>query len=60
VAQNLNLTALGLDLASINLGGFYDRRIDDFLDLDGLTHSTIYMVAMGGEASVPETPDRQG
>lgn len=47
VAQNIDLTVFGLDLGSINLGGFYDRRIDDFLDLDGLTHSTLYMVAIG-------------
>jgi SagB-type dehydrogenase family enzyme len=54
VAQNLNLTALGLGLGSINLGGFYDRRIDDFLDLDGLTHSTIYLVAIGKEVIVAD------
>jgi SagB-type dehydrogenase family enzyme len=49
VAQNLNLTAAALDLGSINLGGFYDRRVDDLLDLDGLTHSAIYIVAIGEE-----------
>jgi SagB-type dehydrogenase family enzyme len=47
VAQNLNLAATGLELGCINVGGFYDRKIDDFLDLDGLTHSTIYVVAVG-------------
>ncbi len=50
VAQNINLAAAGLDLGSINVGGFHDRRVDDFLDLDGLTHSTIYMVAIGKES----------
>jgi SagB-type dehydrogenase family enzyme len=60
VAQNLNLTALGVNLASINIGGFYDRKIDDFLDLDGLTHSTLYMVAIGREASVPDSSGAVG
>jgi len=50
VAQNINLAAAALGLGSINVGGFNDRQIDDRLDLDGLTHSTIYMVAIGKEA----------
>ena len=50
VAQNINLVAYGIGLASVNIGGFLDRRVDDFLGLDGLTHSTIYMIAIGEEA----------
>lgn len=60
VAQNINLAAVALDLASINLGGFYDRRIDDFLDLDGLTHSTLYVVAIGNEVVASEPARPQG
>jgi SagB-type dehydrogenase family enzyme len=60
VAQNINLTALGFDLGSINLGGFYDRRIDGFLDLDGLTHSTLYIVAIGKEVATSEPAPREG
>jgi SagB-type dehydrogenase family enzyme len=52
VAQNINLVAYGLGLASVNIGGFLDRRVDDFLGLDGLTHSTIYMIAIGEEANI--------
>jgi len=48
VAQNLNLVANGLGLASLNVGGYFDRRLDELLGLDGLTHSAIYMVAIGG------------
>jgi SagB-type dehydrogenase family enzyme len=48
VAQNLNLAATGLGLGCLNIGGYYDRTIDDLLDLDGVTHSTVYMVAVGG------------
>ena len=55
VAQNIDLAAVALDLACINLGGFYDRKIDDFLDLDGLMHSTLYMVAIGKEVVASES-----
>lgn len=51
VAQNVNLVANGLGLGCVNLGGFLDRRVDDFLDLDGLTHSTIYLIAIGREVA---------
>jgi SagB-type dehydrogenase family enzyme len=47
VAQNLNLVSNALHLGSVNIGGFFDREIDDFIGLDGVTHSTIYMVAIG-------------
>ena len=47
VAQNLNLVANGLGLGSVNIGGFRDREIDDFLELDGIRHSTIYIIAIG-------------
>ena len=47
VAQNINLVANALGLGAVNLGGYYDREIDDFLGLDGVTHSTIYMAAIG-------------
>ena len=50
VAQNINLVSTALGLGSVNIGGFFDREIDDFLDLDGVTHSTIYMIAIGGNA----------
>jgi SagB-type dehydrogenase family enzyme len=47
VAQNVNLVANALGLGCINLGGYFDRRADDFLDLDGVLHSTIYIVVIG-------------
>ena len=47
LAQNVNLVAGGLGLGSVNIGGFLDRQMDEFLDLDGLTHSTIYLIAIG-------------
>jgi len=52
VAQNINLVTASLELGSVNIGGFYDRQIDDLLGLDGITHSTIYMVALGTERKI--------
>ncbi len=55
VAQNLNLVSTALDLGSVNIGGFFDRKIDDLLMLDGLTHSTIYMIAIGGKTETSDS-----
>lgn len=49
VAQNLNLVANALGLGCVNIGGYHDREIDEYLELDGITHSTIYMLAIGGK-----------
>jgi len=47
VAQNINLVSNALGLGCVNIGGYFDRQIDDLLGLDGLNHSTIYLVAIG-------------
>lgn len=47
VAQNINLVATALELGCGNVGGFFDRQIDDWLGLDGVTHSTLYLVGIG-------------
>ena len=47
VAQNINLVSNALGLGSVNIGGYFDREIDDLLGLDGVAHSTIYMIAIG-------------
>ncbi len=49
VAQNVNLVANALGLGCTNIGGFFDRQTDDFVGLDGVTHSTIYMIAIGNK-----------
>jgi SagB-type dehydrogenase family enzyme len=49
VGQNIDLAANALHLGAINIGGFFDREVDDLLGLDGVAHSTLYMVAVGGE-----------
>jgi SagB-type dehydrogenase family enzyme len=58
VAQNINLVATGLDLGVINLGGYRDRSIDDLLGLDGLAHSTVYMVAVGKKSQQAQETQR--
>jgi SagB-type dehydrogenase family enzyme len=47
IAQNINLVSTGLGLGCMLVGGFYDRQIDDLLELDGLLNSTIYIAAIG-------------
>ncbi len=49
-AQNIALVAVALDLGCFNLGGYVDREIDDLLGLDGVTHSTLHMLCVGGHA----------
>ncbi|MBY0481557.1 MAG: SagB/ThcOx family dehydrogenase [Chitinophagaceae bacterium] len=47
VAQNIALTAQGLGLSTVTIGGYLDRKADDFLRLDGVTSSTLYITAIG-------------
>ncbi len=47
VAQNLNLAANALNLVSVNIGGFFDREIEKLIGIDGVTHSVLYMLAIG-------------
>jgi SagB-type dehydrogenase family enzyme len=47
VAQNFLLTATGLGLAACPVGGFYDRRVDAFLGIDGLYEAPLYLLPVG-------------
>jgi SagB-type dehydrogenase family enzyme len=47
IVQNLNLAAAALDLHCANAEEFLDREIDDVLDFDGLSISTLYAVGIG-------------
>ena len=60
VAQNLNLVANALGLASVNVGGYFDREVDDLLGLDGLEHSAIYLAAIGKAPANPPAADGAG
>ncbi|MBV8828721.1 MAG: SagB/ThcOx family dehydrogenase [Acidobacteriaceae bacterium] len=59
VVRNLNLIAGSLRLSCVNTGEYFDPAIDDFLALDGLTASTIFIVAVG-KAGAHERGGRQG
>ena len=56
IAQNINLASSALKLGCKNIGGFYDREIDAFLQLDGISHSTVYVLAVGMKH--PKSPAR--
>ena len=49
LAQNICLVAEALNLGVIPIGGFIDKKADDFLEINGLTHSTIYCMAIGSK-----------
>jgi SagB-type dehydrogenase family enzyme len=51
VVQNLQLAAAASGLGCLPIGGFFDRRLDDILALDGVNESALYCVAVG---TVPE------
>jgi SagB-type dehydrogenase family enzyme len=58
VVQNLNLIAGALGLACVNIGEYFDRQIDNILNLDGLTISILYMVAIGKPGGVEAAHSR--
>jgi SagB-type dehydrogenase family enzyme len=47
LAQNANLTAQEMGLATTNIGGYSDRDVDRYLGFDGLNESTIYILLLG-------------
>ncbi len=46
-AQNLNLTAQSIGLASLNMGGFFDHTVCDLLEIDQNREIPLYAVAIG-------------
>lgn len=46
-AQNMYLIATSLGLGCCTIGGFLDKEIDRFLDLEKTDEKTIYMLAIG-------------
>lgn len=47
VAQNLLLAGAALGLATLPLGGFYDRRVEKLIEVDGIDESALYLVCVG-------------
>lgn len=48
VAQNVLLAASALGLRAVPVGGFFDRRLDELIDLDGLYESSLYILPLWG------------
>lgn len=48
VAHAMSLAATALGLGSLNVGGFVDSEVDDLLELDGVSHSTLHLLCFGG------------
>ncbi len=51
VAQNMLLAATALGLASLPVGGLYDRRVDELLGVDGVNESVVYAISVGTRAA---------
>jgi SagB-type dehydrogenase family enzyme len=51
VAQSFVLAATALDVAACPVGGFYDRRVDAFLGVDGLYEASLYLLPVGTDAT---------
>jgi SagB-type dehydrogenase family enzyme len=47
VVQNALLAAHALGLAAAPVGGFFDRRLDELLGVDGVNESIVYGLALG-------------
>lgn len=47
VGQNLLLAATALGLATVPLGGFFDRQVNDLLEIDGLHEAALYVFPIG-------------
>jgi SagB-type dehydrogenase family enzyme len=47
VTQNILLAATAVGLASVPLGGFFDRQANDLLEVDGLHEAVLYIVPLG-------------
>ena len=45
--QNLLLAATALGVASVPLGGFFDRQVNDLLEVDGLHEAALYVLPVG-------------
>ncbi len=46
-AQNMYLCAAGLGISCCALGGVYDERVEALIDIDGVTESLVYALALG-------------
>ncbi|MFC0849819.1 SagB/ThcOx family dehydrogenase [Streptomyces noboritoensis] len=50
IAQNIHLTAVGLDLASLDYSGFFDDEVHQALGIDGTYHAVVHTLLLGSHA----------
>jgi SagB-type dehydrogenase family enzyme len=50
LGQSLLLAATAVGLAAVPLGGFYDRLVDAFVDVDGIHEASLYLFPLGRPA----------
>ena len=53
--QNLCLAAVAFGLAHVVLGGFYDDEVHERLEIDGVDHAVITIIAVGAPTVQPKT-----
>lgn len=58
VAQNVLLAAAALGFGALPVGGFFDRRIEEMLAVDGLHESPLYLIAVGSTPEQSGTPEQ--
>lgn len=47
IGQNMYLSSVGLGLGCLAIGGFYDREIEELLEIDGVEESPVYSLCVG-------------
>ena len=47
ISQNIYLQAVSLGLASVAVGAFLDKKVNDLIEVDGKTEAVIYLHAVG-------------
>lgn len=55
LVQNLLLACTALDLAAVPVGGFYDRRLEELLSIDGVNEVALYCAAFGHPSPTGES-----
>lgn len=47
IAQNIHLTVKALGLEYVNVCDFYDRKMEDYLEIDGIDHTLMNVIVIG-------------
>ncbi|MBC8165174.1 MAG: SagB/ThcOx family dehydrogenase [Bryobacteraceae bacterium] len=57
LGQNVSLCCTALSLGCIHIGGYFDSKLDDWLGLDGMFQSAVYVIAIGGIPNLNRAED---